>query len=280
MILLDLNQVLLSTLFASVGKHTNVEVNEDLFRHMTMNTIRSINSKFRNEYGELIVCCDSINNWRREYFPYYKAARKKIREDSDINWPVIFESLEKIKIELAKYFPYRFIQIDGAEADDIIGVLARENFSDEKILIISGDKDFKQLQRNPNVRQFDNINKLWLVDDNPEEFLKEHIIKGDLGDGIPNILSDDNVFVINSRQKKLTQKRKDSLQNIENEPNNKYYRNYIRNKTLIDLTQTPNDLVEKIIHMYNAQQGKNRSKLMDYFIEFKLKTLVEKIGDF
>mgnify|MGYP007083429941 CR=1 FL=1 len=211
MIIVDLSQVMISNLMVQLGNHTNTELEEDLLRHMILNSIRSYNQKFKNEYGEMIIACDAGNNWRREVFPYYKANRRKNREKSELNWAQIFDTLSKVREELKEYFPYRVIQIDTAEADDIIGTLVHKfGNTSEKILVLSGDKDFVQLQRYMNVKQYDPVQKKWRTTNDPDRFIREHIMRGDTGDGVPNFLSADNTFVIGGRQKPISQKKLDA----------------------------------------------------------------------
>lgn len=277
MLIVDLNQVLFSNFFASVGRHTNIEIEENLLRHMVLNVIRSINVKFRKDYGKMIIANDNIKYWRKEFFPFYKASRKKSRDASDLDWTAIFECLGNIKSDLKEYFPYKFMEVDGAEADDIIGAICME-VRDENILIVSGDKDFQQLQVFSNVKQFDPINKRWIKCSDPKGFLKDHILKGDRGDGIPNILSPDNCFVMNENQKRLTTKRIQRLQTItEDMPE---YRNYIRNQTLIDLTCMPDELRHKIVEEYYKETNTDRSKLLPYFMKHRLNNLMESLSEF
>ena len=193
--------------------------------------------------------------------------------------------MNKIRQELKDYFPYRVIDIEAAEADDIIGTLVEEFGADlggDPILILSGDKDFIQLHTYANVKQYDPTRKKWITHKNPERYLEEHVLKGDSGDGVPNILSSDNCFVVGERQKPLTQKKIDALIELGlagkfDHPN---HRNYMRNLKLIDLRYTPNDIHTKVMESYNAQDGKDRSKLMNYFIANRLKNLTEHISEF
>lgn len=284
MIIVDLNQVMLSNLLMSLGKHTNAPIEENMVRHMVLNSLRSYRVKFGSEFGELVIACDNTNYWRRQKFPYYKANRKKNQEASELDWKAIFECLNKIRQELKDYFPYRVIDIESAEADDIIGTLVREfgvDIGGDPILILSGDKDFIQLHTFANVKQYDPTRKKWVSHNDPVRFLKEHILKGDSGDGVPNILSSDNCFVVGDRQKPLTSKRID--QYISMDPSKMetiIARNYFRNAQLIDLNNTPKEIREKVMESYNAQIGKDRSKLMNYFIANKLRNLTESIGEF
>lgn len=283
MIIVDLSQVMISNLMVQLGNHTNTEVEEDLLRHMVLNSIRSYNQKFKNEYGEMIIACDAGNNWRREVFPYYKANRRKNREKSELNWTQIFETLNKVRDELKEYFPYRVIHVDGAEADDIIGTLV-EHFGNtsEKILILSGDKDFVQLQRYMNVKQYDPVQKKYRTTNDPDRFVREHIMRGDTGDGVPNFLSADNTFVIGSRQKPISQKKLDMWVTMDPTEfcDENMLRGYLRNQQLVDLTFIPAVLGVRIKDEYEGQAGKNRSKLFNYFIEKRLKNLLESINEF
>ena len=284
MIIVDLQQVMLSNLMTQLGNHTNAELSEDMIRHMIINSLRSYRQKFGPEYGELVIACDNTNIWRKKIFPYYKANRKKSRDNSELDWKNIFEILGNIRSELKEYFPYRIIDLESAEADDIIGTLVTK-FSTEdydKILIMSGDKDFIQLHKYPNVKQYDPVRKKWIQHNDPMSFLKEHILKGDAGDGVPNILSSDNCFVVGTRQKPLTKKKIDIYMNMDLMQNKDAIlaKNYQRNAQLIDLSFTPDDLKSKIIEQYNSQEGKDRSKLIGYFQQKKLKNLMEHLAEF
>jgi len=283
MIIMDLSQVMISNLMVQLGNHTNAEIEEDLLRHMILNSIRSYNQKFKNEYGEMIIACDAGNNWRKQIFPYYKANRRKNREKSELNWTHIFDVLGKVREELKEYFPYRVIQIDGAEADDIIGTLVDKfGNTSEKILIMSGDKDFVQLQRYMNVKQYDPVQKKWRTTNDPDRFVKEHIMRGDTGDGVPNFLSADNTFVVGARQKPLSQKKMDAWIHMDPREfcDENMLRGYMRNQQLVDLTFVPETLRAQVLEEYEAQAGKGRSKLFNYFIEKRLKNLLESINEF
>ena len=283
MIIIDLNQVMISNFMAQIGNHTNVEVEEGLLRHMILNSIRSYMQKFKSEYGEVVIACDDRKYWRREVFPYYKANRKKAREASEIDWTSVFESLNTIRDELKMFFPYRVIQAEGAEADDVVGTLV-EKFGNtsEKILILSGDKDFVQLQTYMNVKQYDPTRKRWVQSNDPSRFIKEHIMRGDTGDGVPNFLSPDNCFVVGERQKPLMQKKIDSWINLEPEQfcDDRMLRNYHRNRQLIDLNCIPNEVKDRVLSLYEEQDGKSRKHLFNYFVDKKLKHLLEAINEF
>jgi len=278
MIIVDFNQVMISNLMMQLGNHTNIPLEEGLFRHMVINSLRSYKQKFQSEYGEIVIACDDRNYWRKQVFPYYKANRKKTRDASEINWNQVFEIFNKIKGEIKEHFPYRVIQVDSAEADDIIATLVTENKKDT-ILILSADKDFVQLQKFNNVKQYDPIRKKWIKEDNPQQYLYEHILKGDQGDGIPNILSDDDTFVTDKRQKPMTQKKIESFKS-EGISQEMLKRNFARNEMLVDLSKVPDAIRNGVINKYNEENGKDRSKLFNYFISHNLKLLMDSVGDF
>jgi 5'-3' exonuclease len=272
---------MISTLMMQIGNHKNIKLEEDLVRHMVLNSLRAHKVKFSAEYGEMVIACDDKNYWRKQVFPYYKANRKKEREASELDWNALFESLNRIRQELKDYFPYKVIQIEHAEADDIIAVLVKEYNHLGKLLILSGDKDFGQLQKYPNVTQYSPVLKKYISCTNPDLFLKEHILKGDSSDGIPNFLSEDNVFVMGIRQSPVTSKRLAGwiLQEPEQFCNEAMLRNYKRNQRLIDLEFVPDDIKTQTLEQYNTQI-KDRSKLFNYFIQYQLKNLMEHINEF
>mgnify|MGYP003637582944 CR=1 FL=1 len=284
MIILDLNQTMISNLMAQIGNHTNMEVKEDLLRHMVLNAIRSYRSKFSTEFGEIVIAADNKHYWRRDIFPYYKAHRKTQREKSELDWNTIWEAMNHIKDDLRSHFPYKYIDVAGAEADDVIGTICHEHGQQlnigEPILILSGDKDFVQLQTYANVQQYDPVRKTWITNSDPDRFLLEHILSGDRGDGVPNILSRDDCF-INGRQKPL---RKTFIAKVIVEggvdlPDEETRRNFARNKQLVDLKETPQNIKLNILEEYE-KPANSRDNLFNYFIEKKLKGLIEYIGDF
>jgi 5'-3' exonuclease len=281
MILVDLNQVLLSGLMAQISSQKGVKLDESLVRHMILNILRMHIRNFRKDYGDVVLCCDNRKYWRKEYFPFYKAGRKKTREKSNLDWHLIFDMLAKFKVELKENFPYKVIDVEGAEADDIIGTLTPIHSAHEKILILSSDGDFLQLQNYKNVKQYNPAQKKYIVSENPVMDLKEKIIRGDKGDGIPNILSPGDCFVRDLRQKPITKGTLDKLiQESYLEQDETTKANYIRNATLIDLTFIPVEIKEKIINTYEETKPASRQKLLNYFIEHKLKNLMDVIEEF
>ena len=275
-----MNQIALANLMMNMKMNNNKTIDENMVRHMILNSIRMYRKEHHNEYGEVVLTWDSKHSWRRDYFPEYKASRRKGREESDLNWDDIFGTLNKIRNEIKENFPYKYLEVFGAEADDIIGFLCEEN-KDEKIMIISGDKDFIQLQKYPNVKQWSPITKKDVNGFNPTTYLKEHILRGDTSDGVPNVLSPDNTFVDGLRQRPLSRKKIQSwLIGGGSDWNDEVKRNFQRNSTLIDLSRTPEELKNQIRLEYNNAPHGDRSKLLNYFMQNKLKELTENIGEF
>jgi len=280
MIIVDLNQIMISNLMVQINGRNAAELSEDLVRHMVLNSLRAHNKRFRKEYGEMIIACDSGNVWRRKVFPNYKANRKTIRKKSGHDWKAIFEILTNIKTELKEHMPYKVIEIDTAEADDIIAVLVKK-YINQKILILSGDKDFIQLHTN-NVKQYNPVlSKFVGKGETPSIYIKEHILKGDRSDGVPNVLSDDDVFIEGRRQRPLTKKKIESWVNeIVMTFTEEEQKNYDRNRQLIDLSCIPPELEAKIYNEFDEVKVAHRSKILNYFITQRLKTLIEVIDEF
>ncbi len=282
MIIFDFNQVAISNLMQQIGSSKNA-VEENLVRHMILNTIRTYVHKFKSTHGpEVVIACDNRRYWRREIFPHYKASRKKNRDASGHDWNSIFECLHKIKEELKTYSPYKVIDVDGAEADDVIAALVMKYSPHQKVMILSSDKDFAQLQKFANVEQFSPILKKYVKEPMPALQLKQMIIRGDKGDGVPNILTKDDVFVVGGRQKPITESKIINWLNQEPKEfcNDEMLRNYSRNETMIDLTKIPQTIVADVLNTYESTQTKTKSVFMNYMIANKLKNLIEVIDEF
>ena len=295
MILVDFNQTLISNLMSQISSNPNAELSETLIRHMVLSSILSYKKKFGDKYGKLIFCADDKKYWRKDVFPYYKANRKKMREASKFDWNLIFTTLNKIRDEIKEKFPYTVIQVEGAEADDVIATLVRYTQTHElssnsldpdpqDVLILSGDKDFVQLQKYSNVKQFSPMQKKFLTTDDPQKTLLEHIMSGDSGDGIPNFLSQDSVFVTEGLRQKPIRKEKLNQWVAIGDPekfcDDVMLRNYRRNEQLINLDNTPVSIQQKIIECYQKGPAGDRRNLLNYFVENKLKYLLESISEF
>jgi len=282
MIIVDFSGICLATILI------NKQNDEQMIRHMTLNSLRMYNKKFREQYGEMILACDGMNNWRRGYYPQYKANRRKGRDESTFDWNEAFRIMHTIKDEIRENFPYKVLHLDGCEADDVIGTLVErtQEFGNyEDVMIVSSDGDFKQLQRYDNVKQFSPMLKKLVVEDNPLLNLQLKILKGDSGDGVPNVLSDDNVLVEGIRQRPLSKKKIDAI--IEDLSDGEllyaasWYRNYCRNETLIDLTKTPESLKQNIINNFMEQDPwKNKGKVFPYLVSKKMNRLIESVTEF
>ena len=294
MIIVDYSQTSISTFMAESGGRADAEINTPLIRHMILNTIRSYKKKFGEEFGEVVIACDNRHYWRRDVYPLYKANRKGNREASGLDWASIFEALNAVRNEIAEFMPYPVIDVEGAEADDVIGTLCEYSqtndlkdgplFSESQpVLIVSGDHDFQQLQKYSNVAQWSPSRKRMVkIKESAHEVLMEHIIVGDKGDGVPNILSDDDVFVTGKRQRPI---RKILLaewkkQQPEEWVNGDMAHGYTRNKQLVDLSQTPQEIKDQIVFEYVAQKDKGRSDIFNYFLQYQLNGMMDVIQEF
>ena len=286
MILIDMNQIMISNLMMQLKGDA---LNENLVRHMVLTALRAFEKQYSPKYGEIVLAYDSKHYWRKEAFPYYKQNRKKDREASDLDWNAIFEVLNKIRDEIKTFFPYKVVEVYGAEADDVISALTtyqsyrnikleKEGKEPEQVLILSGDKDFIQLQKYPFVKQYNPILKKEVKHADPKAYIREHIIKGDKSDGIPNFLSDDDTFVVGKRQKPISKKNLERWVKLDpldfcTTPEAKA--NYMRNKKLIDLTSVPEQLATEIVTSYKTINNSEKKVPLEYFQKHQLSKLIE-----
>ena len=274
--LVDFSQVFIGS-YMTASKFTSVDM--DVIRPAVLNTLRMYRTKFVAEFGELILCCDDRKTWRKEIFPNYKASRKKTRAATSIDWDNLYECLNVLKEELTEWFPYKLVQVEKAEADDIIAILV--GLLNERTLILSSDKDFVQLH-GFNVRQYSPMQKKF-VEGDAKWNLHEKIIKGDVCDGVPNIMSDDNVFVDEGRrQKPITKKKVDAWYELNPDMycSSEMLRNYNRNKQLVDLGEVPESIRINITKQFESVAVGDRKRLLTYFINHRLKNLTESLSEF
>jgi 5'-3' exonuclease len=284
MIIVDYNGIAISSVVVQ-----KLAIEENLIRHFILNTLRMYNKKFRKDYGQMVIACDS-STWRRQYFPNYKFKRRESRDKDEVekaNWEEIFRIIGMVREEIQENLPYRVVKVDGAEADDIIGTLAMETQEFGKhddVMIVSADKDFVQLQKYKNVKQYSPMQKKFVTEKNPNTYLFEHVLKGDSGDGVPNVLSGDNVFAEGVRQTPVTRKKLDywteHAQDLQSVMESEIYRNYMRNKKLIDLEEIPEELRTEIINTYESQEDTPKNRVMKYLISKRCKNLITDIEDF
>ena len=286
MIIVDYSQTIISNLMAELNGRKDIELEIPLLRHMVLNTLRSYNNKFKEDYGNMVIACDSKEKyWRKEYFQFYKSNRKKARDESGYDWNMIFNAINQIKNEIKDIFPYKVLEVGGAEADDIIATLCKwtQINSMEKVLIVSGDHDFFQLQKYKNIKQYSSLKNKFVKAERPTEHLVlEHIIKGDRGDGIPNVFSADDSIINGERQKPVSSKK---LQEWLDDPttlptDESFKRNFDRNKKLVDFSQIPKQIELEIINNFENYNQNDKSRILNYFIEHKMKQMVDYLEEF
>ena len=279
MIIIDMNQISVASLMMHLHMNKG-ELEEDMVRHMILNSVRMYRTMFNEDYGEIVLAYDSRAYWRKEIFPQYKSNSRKNREEDDKDWDSIFDVLNNIKEEIKEFLPYKVVEVYGAEADDVIATLCK-HYQNEKVMIVSGDKDFIQLQKYDNVKQYSPITKKLVDGVDPKVYIKEHVLKGDKSDGVPNVLSPDHTFTDELRQRPLTSKKLESIlaQDID-ELDDEIKRNYQRNDKLINLDNIPKTLESEILNSFNEASYGDRSGLLNYFIEKRLTSLTENIGEF
>jgi hypothetical protein len=282
MIIIDYSGISIAPIVMGQAKFND----ENLIRHMILNTIRMYRQKFK-KYGEIVIVADAGGNWRKDVYPEYKAKRKQNREESKIDWDEAFRIINMILSELKENFPYKVIHQWGCEADDAIAEIVKwtqEFGNHEEVMIVSADKDFKQLQKYNNVHQFSPMTKKLIKVDNPRLELLEHILSGDTGDGVPNVMSDDKVFAEGRKQNTLTAKKKEALVKDPHALGEEVYRNFLRNKKMIDLTEEsaiPDNIRKEIISTFETQnKSENSKKVLNFFIKNQCRNLIEVLDEF
>tara|TARA_R110000803_G_scaffold54301_1_gene110987 strand:+ start:1279 stop:2019 length:741 start_codon:yes stop_codon:yes gene_type:complete len=240
------------------------------------------NKKFRDKYGAMVICTEGYKNWRKVYYPEYKYKRKTSREASDIDWPEAFRIINLVTEEIKEFMPWYVMNVSTCEADDTIAHIAlstTEFGQHEDVMIVSSDKDFLQLQAgNSNIQQYSpRVKKLILQEDKFD--LHEHICAGDSTDGVPNILSADDVFVTGTRQTPMRKAKMDEFRDVS-KMTEEIQRNYQRNKVLIDLNETPKEVISEILEVWNSKHKSNGSGTMNYLIKKRCRNLIECVSDF
>ena len=279
MIIIDYNGIAIANIMVQ-----KLAIDENVIRHMILNSIRMYRKRFGKEYGEVVLCSDAGGNWRKELFPQYKASRKKTRAKSSMDWQEVFRITSMVREEIRENFPYKVMHIEGCEADDCIAQLVEETQEfgkAEDVMIISSDKDFAQLQRYSNVKQFSPMQKKFIVENNPRVVLEEHILQGDTSDGVPNVLSPDNTFTDGLRQTPLRKKLRDLLVEDPHSQGDEIYRNYLRNKKMIDLRECPDTIKTDIINKFdNQDQIGNKAKVFPFLVNKQCRLLLENVQEF
>ena len=283
MIIVDYSQIALASIIVQ-----RID-DPELIRHICLNTLRMYNKKYREEYGQMVLACDGFNSWRKQFFPEYKGNRKKNRSASELDWNLIFTTLNDLREEIKDNFPWKVLHLNECEADDIIATLTMQTQEfglHEPVMIISSDKDFIQLQKFKNVKQFSPMQKKLVkdTDGNPRTYLFNHIMRGDTGDGVPNVLSSDDTFITEKSQTPLRQTRIDDWleksDNLRECMDDNTYRNYQRNKKLIDLTEIPEDIKLTIINTFIEQPIAPNMKVLNYLIKKRCNQLIEVVEEF
>jgi hypothetical protein len=301
MIILDYSQVALSNILSfqrDLQKNMATAKTDDainIIRHAVLSSIKFYKKKYGKEYGEIVIACDGRQYWRREHFEFYKGSRKKNREKSDLDWKLIFDTLSDIREDLVQHFPYKVVHIDRCEADDVIAALTKwvqtndlvtEGLYEEpqKVLIVSSDKDFKQLHKFGNVKQWSPMQKKFVESPKGNEYLIEHIVRGDSGDGIPNIYSKDDVFMNDGdRQTPVTAKKlaRYLTEGIDACDNDEVKRNWHRNQLLVDFEFIPEDVRQSVIDTYTGLKPKgDKMSIMNYLIKNKCRMLLDELEEF
>lgn len=282
MILIDFGGLSISSVFAL----RTPKVEEGMLRHLILSQLQMLNAKYRNKYGEMVICCEG-GSWRKNVFAEYKAGRSETREASPIDWDSVWSAINNITEEIKEFLPYRVVRVKGAEADDVLAILTestQEFGNNENVLLASSDKDLLQLQKYSNVQQYSFATKKLIVEKKPRELLLEHIFRGDGADGIPNVLSPDDCFTAGKRQTPLkAAKIKHWIENykrLDEIMTDEEYRNFVRNRRCIDLSYIPEEITQAVLDEFRRQPLTPNSKVLNYLITKRCRNLIPGVQNF
>jgi hypothetical protein len=292
MIIVDFNGVLIAQV-ATASKELGADVDLQAVKNYFFRELLNLKKKF-SEYGEVVIACDTPNTWRKSYFPYYKIKRAETRKAMPFSWELVLEAIAAIQADIEEYFPYKLLKIDKCEADDIIAVVCRHvsgykdglALNSTPIMIISSDNDFRQLQVIPKLDQYSAASGKFVVESNPDQYLFEKILKGDAGDCVPNILSEDADIANGIRQSPITKGRIERWTEYYVNNNGDLHEElsaekFLRNQTLMDLMNcVPKELEVEIINAFETTKPASKLKLQGYFIKNKMKALFEELQNF
>lgn len=267
-------------------RETKDQPDLQMIRILVLEELIKHRSRLKKDYQEWVMCYDGQKYWRKDIFPYYKGRRQEDREKSDFDWDGFFPLYEQFKQELKENFPIKCLQVHGAEGDDLIASLCKVYGPHRDICILSSDKDFIQIQQTiaPKVKQWSLYHGKWLTPKNSEYDLLEHIIRGDTDDGVPNILSDGDTFMVKGkRQKSVFAKWVEECSQYGLASPEKFCKthqaleNFERNRKLIDLREIPEDLTQKIVAEYETLETPS-GKAYNYMVGHRLTRLMEAGG--
>jgi 5'-3' exonuclease len=301
MILVDYNQAAISSIYIFADDLKAGKDPENIVRHCVISMLLSYKKKYGPKYGEMIVCCDSTNYWRKDIFKHYKAGRKKSRDESDLPWDTIFKIINQVREDIKQHFPWRVVHVDRCEADDIIAVLSKNSGEitskkfglyndDEPVLIISSDHDYKQLHVMDNVKQWCPRNERLITVTSKKEIqrlIMEHIVKGDAGDGIPNIRMPSSYFVkgkkVVPRQKQIKSTWLEEFydKGIDACQTKLQRHRYLLNERLVSFEFIPELYSTAIMKYYNENPPKgDKTRTFEYLVKHRCRILQENITDF
>lgn len=211
----------------------------------------------QSSFVDTIIAKDSklVKSFRYSLYPEYKLTRKlnRAKRGQYKIGPVFDELYVNV---FPSIFGDRMVQlaVDGAEGDDVIASIARsERIAQdyEKIILVSSDRDFLQLQIDRPVAQYDAKGEMVLprlkhgneiIDLTPKQALMIKIISGDSSDNIKPIKP--KIGEIRA-YKYITEKTDEFKKMLKEEP--EVAERLVLNSKLIDFKNIPTDLSQKVV---------------------------------
>jgi 5'-3' exonuclease len=230
------------------------EIFIEKYEKMYLKSIIDLIGKVTFANAKVIFCMDSPrqNVWRMELTKEYKADRCDLTAKANFK-PTFEKTYSKIIPKIIKENTnISKLRLDKLEADDIIAVICKyyeKKYPDEKVYIVSGDKDFLQLGRdNVIFINYKTKKPLILSEEQAKEELKMKILNGDCSDNIVTIFPKDRKLLSLKKRKELIENDSSLQEYFKENPDIK--KKYDINCQMIDFNYIPKDLKKNILVEY------------------------------
>lgn len=301
MIISDFSKVSYSIVYVfedDIKKSEPKEI-ENILRHAIINSFTTLKKRFGAEYGELIIAVDGKKNFRKDIYEHYKAGRAEARKKSDIPWNIVFDIVHRLVDEAKENWPWAVIEVDRAEADDVMFVLVEDianhntqsvgvmdDDEPEKVLLDTRDQDMFQIHR-PGLRQWDSRDRKFITLPSgmtAEAFRKDLIIRGDTTDGVENVFTPLGTLITPGvRQTACIAKRMNSVLQFENifdydlDP---VIKERIKmNHQLVSSQGIPLDVRDEIVSKYKNRTINKKMKMLQYLQKHRCIRLIDEINN-
>lgn len=255
--------------------------------HVALSSVLKYYKKYKP--NQLAVVFEGRNNWRKEYSKSSVSLSKVIYKGNRVKDPAVshlYGMIDNFRELVTKHTSIVTLQNDYLEGDDLIGgYVQRFAALGDEVYIVSGDRDFMQLYKLPNVQLInpdtgkDRLMEAKFKDFDPEYFLFEKCIRGDGGDNVPSAyprVRETKIRAAFADEYARTQLMNATWKIVDpDEPDNqeKWIINrvgdlYEENKLLVDLFNQPPEVRSLIDEVLDEQLNNHGNWNMFYFLRW------------